>query len=220
MNIFKEKPVRLFLLGYIVFLVLGLVLLLYTSKGDAVLCFNSKANAFFDDFFQFITLFGLGGVFAVPIILALFVRYSYAITGTIALILTGVFTYLFKQVLFNGMPRPTAFFNNNELHHFIDGFAYHAHNSFPSGHTMTAFALVFFAAIIINKKIWSLPLLALGVLIGLSRIYLLQHFLMDVVVGSALGVLCTYIGYVISVNGLEKKFSKLSKHILLSKRKS
>lgn len=217
MKLLRNKAVFTFLIGYAIVLFVGLVFLFIYAKGDFVLFMNNKASEFYDSFFMFITLLGLGGVFVLPILFALFVRYSYAIAGVIALALTGLFTYLFKQVLFNGMPRPTAFFKNNELQHFIEGFEYHGHNSFPSGHTMTAFALVLFVAIIVNRKAWSIPLLILGVLIGVSRVYLLQHFLMDIVAGSFLGVICTILGFWISTNGLERKFPSLSKSMSFKK---
>lgn len=183
------------------------------DKGDFVLFLNSIANPFLDKFFMGITQLGLGGVFAIPIIAMLFYRFSYAIGGTFALAFTGLFTYLGKQVLFSGMPRPTAYFTNHELSYFIDGFNYHSHNSFPSGHTMTAFALALFVVIIVNNKKWSLPILALAIIIGISRNYLLQHFLMDVVAGSVLGIICTTLGYYLAVDLLEKKHPKLSSKI-------
>ena len=64
--------------------------------------------------------------------------------------------------------------------------------SFPSGHTMTAFALAvalgsFYPAL-------SLPLLVLAGTIGLSRIVLGMHFLSDVVAGAALGATLGAVG--------------------------
>ena len=62
--------------------------------------------------------------------------------------------------------------------------------SFPSGHTMTAFA------VITPLLLWS-PEMALGLLfcalsVAASRIVLGMHFLSDVVAGAALGVLVGY----------------------------
>lgn len=207
---FKTTSFKTFTISYIFLFVIACIILVFIDKGDMVLFLNKIANPSLDAFFKTTTQLGLGGVFAIPIIIMLFHRYSYAISGTIALIFTGLFTYLGKQVLFRGMPRPTGYFTNNELSYFIDGFTYHSQHSFPSGHTMTAFALALFTLIIINKKDWAIPILLIAVIIGISRIYLLQHFFMDVVAGSALGIICTIIGVYIGVYLLEKKYPKLA----------
>lgn len=69
--------------------------------------------------------------------------------------------------------------------------------SFPSGHTITAFAiltpLMFFYPVF-------LPLfLFLGISIGMSRILLGMHFLSDVLAGAALGIGAGYLCYSVYV---------------------
>ena len=56
--------------------------------------------------------------------------------------------------------------------------------SFPSGHTASISALTGF---FLNKKTW--PLLALPILVGVSRVVLNEHYLIDVIGGLALGLL-------------------------------
>jgi undecaprenyl-diphosphatase len=59
--------------------------------------------------------------------------------------------------------------------------------SFPSGHTMNAFA----GAIAIGKKwqITLLPLLILAAAIGFSRVYIGVHYPFDVISGASIGIL-------------------------------
>jgi undecaprenyl-diphosphatase len=57
--------------------------------------------------------------------------------------------------------------------------------SFPSGHTMTAFAV--WASLASAIPTLSLPYLLLAILIGLSRIFLGLHYPTDVLVGALLG---------------------------------
>jgi undecaprenyl-diphosphatase len=57
--------------------------------------------------------------------------------------------------------------------------------SFPSGHTLTAFAAA--AAVSYFHPRLRVPLFALAALVGLSRIYLGVHFSLDVLAGAALG---------------------------------
>ena len=88
----------------------------------------------------------------------------------------------------------------------VDGVSMHHSNSFPAGHTATFFVFFTCCALLMayqywlrteknNGKTWVLMnvgllgLLTLAALGGYSRIYLSQHFLMDVCVGSIIGFL-------------------------------
>ena len=82
------------------------------------------------------------------------------------------------------------FFENIAPIRTIDGYAMHEWNSFPSGHTMSAFGLSSLLALMAGpksrKRVLVLALLAIAV--GLSRIFLVQHFLVDVLAGALLGM--------------------------------
>jgi undecaprenyl-diphosphatase len=58
--------------------------------------------------------------------------------------------------------------------------------SFPSGHAATAFAAAIAVAAFYPRLRW--PLLGLAALVGLSRIYLGVHYVLDVLAGAALGI--------------------------------
>ena len=72
--------------------------------------------------------------------------------------------------------------------HTIDGVRLHAWNSFPSGHTMTAFAFFLSLALIVKNQLLKFFFFAMSLLVGFSRIYLNQHFLEDTLAGSLLAV--------------------------------
>ncbi|MGH3134666.1 MAG: phosphatase PAP2 family protein [Gaiellaceae bacterium] len=58
--------------------------------------------------------------------------------------------------------------------------------SFPSGHAATAFAAAVAVAVIHPRL--RVPLLALAAVVALSRVYLGVHYVLDVAVGTALGI--------------------------------
>ncbi|WP_333820661.1 phosphatase PAP2 family protein [Ohtaekwangia sp.] len=178
-------------------LYLVILLLLFTSailidKGDDVLWINGHHSPWLDLFFRTITNLGDGAIFVPIIILALFIRFRYAIIGLIASIAHGLIVSLFKHVFFPGMERPKNFLHNDLLY-FVPGVEVHGTNSFPSGHTATAFCAALFLAFITRNKVIGTFTLLLAFLVGYSRIYLAQHFLVDVAAGAIIGCFTTYI---------------------------
>ena len=68
-------------------------------------------------------------------------------------------------------------------------------SSFPSGHSTTVFALATMLALFEKNKKWNILYLLGALGVGYSRIYLGQHFLGDVLVGSGLGMLVAVLVY-------------------------
>ncbi len=63
--------------------------------------------------------------------------------------------------------------------------------SFPSGHSVTAFALAYVLSRAYPR--WSLLFYGLATVVGFSRIYLARHFPSDVVAGAAIGLFAGWI---------------------------
>jgi len=63
-------------------------------------------------------------------------------------------------------------------------------NSYPSGHTSTAFA--FASVISLEHESWSIPAYTLATLVGFSRMNDNVHYLHDVVMGAAIGMAYGY----------------------------
>ena len=106
-----------------------------------------------------------------------------------------IIVQLFKRVLYAGEPRPKLFFKGIYELYFVPGESVHQINSFPSGHTATAFGLFFMAALIASNNSLKLLYFVAALLVALSRIYLSQHFLVDIYFGSLIGVVCTGLMY-------------------------
>ena len=70
----------------------------------------------------------------------------------------------------------------------VEGVHLHHYHSFPSGHTTAAFALFMTLCLLTDKKPLHFIYFILAALGGYSRIYLSQHFAIDVFAGSIIGV--------------------------------
>lgn len=73
--------------------------------------------------------------------------------------------------------------------HRIEGIYLAEFNSFPSGHATTIFSFLFFWVVIFKQKRYSIAALVLGLLGVYSRVYLAQHFVIDITVGAFIGTL-------------------------------
>ena len=185
-----------FFIPYIVFVLTLVVLILCNSKADLHLWLTSFYSPLGDVFFQYYTYIGDWIPYAAVAIL-LFYKYRVALFVLVSQLVTGLISIIIKQTW--NEPRPLAYFKehfpNIQLHQIAGVHMYSAH-SFPSGHTITAFA--FFLALAFYTKKSSLHFLyfVLAALVGFSRIYLSQHFAIDVLFGSLIGVfgtlLCKY----------------------------
>ena len=80
--------------------------------------------------------------------------------------------------------------------------------SFPSGHTNVACAAMLPLFLLGDKKVSWLAFV-FGVLMGISRIYLVVHFPSDVVAGLITGTIAGMIGTLIAIN-LPKKWYRWS----------
>jgi hypothetical protein len=82
----------------------------------------------------------------------------------------------------------------------VEGIDVHSFNTFPSGHTLTAFTSIFlFQFLFTGLKNWQIFLLfVLAMGCGLSRIILAQHWPQDVLGGLILGILAGLSGVFIS----------------------
>lgn len=161
--------------------------LAHYGKAKSFILLNPYHTKWVDLFFSKFTFLG-DGLFVVILAVILFFTSKtqrLSILILISYIVSGLLAQLLKHS-FNA-PRPKVFFKPEEYQHFIDGVSIANRESFPSGHTTSAFALAFILAYSTNKKSFQIILLLLAIAAGYSRIYLGQHFLTDVLFGAFLG---------------------------------
>ena len=89
-------------------------------------------------------------------------------------------TQIPKLLLFPNITRPIASGIAPNLMHTVKGVTMHQLSSFPSGHTATAFTIFLLTIYLFDRTKMILIGLLYAMLCGYSRIYLGQHFPMDV----------------------------------------
>ena len=190
------KKYSAFYIPYLLFVVTLVILIVCNEKANLHLWITSYNSPAADVFFHYYTLVGDWIPYAVVGGL-LFYRYRMALFVFVSQLATGLVSIIIKQTW--NEPRPILYFKENfpdiQLHQIV-GEHLHSSHSFPSGHTITAFS--FFLALSFFTKRPALHFLffVLAVMVGYSRIYLSQHFEIDVLAGSFIGVsvtiLCRY----------------------------
>ncbi len=182
----SELSIKNFNTGVKITLVLGFTLIaisFYLGKVNLFLLLNGNLGLFADQFFEYTTYLG-DGVIWVPIAVLFFIyRRKYLVLLFGAILFSTLFTQVTKNFIFPELPRPTKLIENTQLIHTVTGVELHTIDSFPSGHTTTAFTVFLLACLFIpTKKI--IPFgLAIALLVGYSRVYLAQHFPLDVGAG-------------------------------------
>lgn len=195
-----------FFIGYLFFFIALLAFCILTNKTDGFLLINSFHNKMLDDFFILVTNIG-NGLFIFAVIAWMLIRRKniwFWQTG-ISFLASGIIVQIFKHAVYS--PRPKAFFQSKASLHLIEGITCTGSNSFPSGHTTSIFALATLLSLYASDTRWGILFLSIAILTGFSRIYLSQHFPLDVLVGSGVGVLVSVVIYCLLPFGLFEKKS-------------
>ena len=183
---YKENLVFVFL---ITFIIIGYIFYFIFGHSQSFLIINDYHNSFGDFFFKYITHLGDGIIFPVLIIIIMFLKLRWSLYFLLASFLTLLFMYITKQLLFHGVLRPTAFFENLENLYLVNDIEIHRSNSFPSGHTTTAFAIFTLLILITKNNYLKFTFASLAIIVAHSRVYLSQHFLIDVLIGATFGLI-------------------------------
>ena len=215
LNTIKQNAVFI-ALSLILIAVLGLALI-YIPKDQLHLLLCNRHTPARDIFYRYYTHVAEWFPYVVCIAVLLFGRIGDGVFASAAMLLSALFTQIVKHIVV--APRPFTWFSE----HFpsiqlplVDGVKMSLWYSFPSGHTTSFFALAFVASILITAKLSGssrsssclvqLVLVLLATIGGYSRIYLSQHFALDVFAGALVGTLITLICYTVLYRYEDKKW--------------
>jgi membrane-associated phospholipid phosphatase len=179
-----------------------------------------------------------GGLLVITALVAVFARWK--LMRTMLLQFTALYGFIFLGVgvpslvatllkRFIGRGRPENF-DQFGLLHFIPNWDRFGFQSFPSGHSTTAFALAMVLSFLAPR--WTYAVLVFGVLVAASRVILGEHYLSDVTAGAMLGVFGAYAvrllfasrgwGFRINPDGSirQRAMSSLKRYLVLKRRGS
>ncbi|MGM9512105.1 phosphatase PAP2 family protein [Larkinella sp. GY13] len=179
---------RSFFIVYLLCLATVSVLMLLYNKTELMQWVNGHHAPLADLFFQNVTYLGDGAFSVLVIIILLFRSFRFALMGAVSFLLSTLITRALKQLVFSDSLRPLKYFEHSPWQYrIIDGLDIHSYNSFPSGHSTTAFAVFCLLALLDDRKSRGWFFAVLAVITAYSRVYLFQHFVEDVYVGSLIG---------------------------------
>lgn len=177
-----------FILPLTLIIIFTTVVLLAYPKAYIHICLNRFHSSFFNFFFKYITYLG-DGFFVVLVCIVLFVfsfRNAFFLLTTY--LSTGILVQILKRLFFADIIRPVKYFEGTFELYTIEGVKLYHYLSFPSGHSATTFGFFICFALISKSRLLKLICILLACLVAYSRIYLSQHFLVDVYAGSVIGI--------------------------------
>lgn len=169
-----------------------------------------------DTIYIYLTYLG-DGIFAA--VLTVFVGWFNLRDGFFVLasyIVSGLISAGLKNYVFGDIDRPFQIWQwtLNEKMPRMEGVDLLIHNSFPSGHSTTAFAVFTCLALISNNKLTKVSCLFIAANAAFSRTYISQHWLIDIYFGSLIGLITATLLYFVFFS---EKLHKLDRPLLGNK---
>ena len=167
---------------------LSLALSLFTmslvwGKNEAFLYLNANLGLFADKVFEYSSYLAEGWIW-IPYFIVLVGLYKKDKAFILMnFLISTLLTQFAKNFIFTTAMRPMASGLDATQIHTVPGVEIHTFNSFPSGHTATAFTLFILTTYLFpNKYVLSIGIVY-AIVCGYSRVYLAQHFPLDLAGG-------------------------------------
>ena len=205
------KKNKKFIILFAMLFMAGIIFQFFYSKIEIQLLINSAHTHFLDIFFRYITFMGDGVFILGTVLLLLFFKFRYALAVLLSYVASGILVQLMKKVIFPHSPRPYKVFEHYADFHFIDNVHYYFHQSFPSGHSASIFGLMLILSTISSNRVHQYLYFTIALMVAFSRVYLSQHFFLDILVGSLIGTLSgLFAWFCLSPDSIKKKWLDFS----------
>lgn len=215
-------------IAYFVLLIIVFGLQYVYPKVELHLLLNSCHTSFQDIFFKYYSLLAEWPLYVLALLPVFWKKIEMTFFFVLSELTGGVVLQILKHTF--SFDRPLSAIENcsNVVLPLVDGVDMHYSNSFPSGHASTFFVFFTCCAIILacyyqqrakqnDRRTWilfnliQLLLLALAALGAFSRVYLSQHFLLDISVGSIIGFITPFLVFCFGRNMILKLRNKIYK---------
>jgi len=210
---------KIFYQVWLFWFVLTGIYLAINTRAAASLALNDIHNPVLDVFFRYITWGGDGILISIICFLLFFVKFRFGILMSLVSFTAAFFVSLLKK--FYDEPRPSRVFEGQDLN-WVDGLDLYANHSFPSGHSAAAFTMMLLFTFFMKDKKNAILFFLIAFLVALSRVYLFQHFLIDVWIGSLCGIVfgtLLYYGIIITPLFKNKQWHEQSLRTVFQKKK-
>lgn len=215
------RTVYIYVITYLVLLMAILGLMYVYPKPELHMLLNSYHSSLQDTFFKYYSMLAEWPLYAIALLPLLWKKVKMAIFFAMCELTGGSILQILKHII--STDRPVSVFEhyaNMDLP-LVQGVTMHHGNSFPSGHASTFFMFCTCCVIIqaysyiqrdrpysLGKKIlfhtMLIVLLVVAAVGAYSRVYLSQHFLADVCVGSVIGFITPFMMYLLLWNRIPR----------------
>ncbi|MBK8967596.1 MAG: phosphatase PAP2 family protein [Saprospiraceae bacterium] len=186
-----------FSIPVLLFFILGLFFQLFVPTGHEILYLNPWRTAPLNFFFKYWTQMGEAPVFIAIGLLSMAWRYRFALLIALTGLVVIPTSYFMKESV--RKDRPITFFEKIGMRDAVNAdstvYLNRGKTSFPSGHSMAAFAMYGLMAFFSDKKRnwFALACAITAILVAFSRIFLVQHFLADILGGAFIGLVIAHL---------------------------
>ena len=191
-------------IAYLVLLLIVFGLLYVYPKLELHLLLNSYHTSVEDTFFKYYSMLAEGPLYVLALLPLFWKKIEMTILFALSELSGGALLQILKHTFSFERPISAFEYYNDMMLPLVQGVDMHHGNSFPSGHASTFFVFCTCCALVLaynyqkkaqinNHRKWVLInllvllLLVFAALGAYSRIYLSQHFLSDVCMGSIIG---------------------------------
>ena len=207
-----KKILSVYVVAYLILLSTILGMLYVYPKLELHLMLNSHHTGVQDTFFPYFSILAEGPLYILALLPMLWKKFRLPLFFALCELSAGTILQVLKHIISH--PRPVSAFEeySDAVLPVVQGVDLHHSNSFPSGHASTFFVFCTCCVLLLAYRygqrvrqnsqescilpcVLAVLLVAFAALGAYSRIYLSQHFLSDVCVGSIIGVVTPLLMY-------------------------
>lgn len=207
-----KKILSVYVVAYLILLSTILGMLYVYPKLELHLMLNSHHTGIQDTFFPYFSILAEGPLYVLALLPMLWKKFRLTLFFALCELSAGTILQVLKHIISH--PRPVSAFEeySDAVLPVVQGVDLHHSNSFPSGHASTFFVFCTCCVLLLAYRygqkvrqnsqescilpcVLAVLLVAFAALGAYSRIYLSQHFLSDVCVGSIIGVVTPLLMY-------------------------